>query len=390
MEVALVPRSFTPIITLFVCACLLLTQGCANIRHSAKSAPSLTSFLGFSELPDWYLTSRYSYPDSQWIYNDFGQHLHYRDVGEGPVILMLHQELSSSHMWEAWIEALRGDYRIIALDLPGSGLTGPTHCLTELKQSCPSNLSLNYLEHTLEYFIEDLKISNINIIGSGLGAYLAMGYSQKHPNRVAKLALLNPLGFKQTLPSSAGYMTTASFIARFVQPAPSITALLRQFYAQPEQHEASIKRAADLAQAQGSHHSNTIQIQMVTNLMNEGTAENFTKLATKGLILWGQQDSWGDPSHSSQWQTLLTEAQVVNYPALGRLLNEEQAELTVADVQAFLKGEALPSIEGLGTEGSFTLEDAANQFDKTAIFGEFEAPKQGDTSGSKSEPLDAP
>lgn len=376
MEFAPVLRLLKPVVTLLIVVSVLLSQGCANIQHAAKSAPSLTSFLGFSELPDWYLTSRYSYPDSQWIFNDFGQKLHYRDVGEGPVILMLHQELSSSHMWEAWIEVLRNDYRVIALDLPGSGLTGPTHCVDDLKDSCPSNLSLDYLEHTLEYFIEDMSLRRINLIGSGLGGYLAARYSQKYPNKVSKLTLLNPLGFEQDRPAGSGYLTHTSLLSRFIQPAPSITAILRQFYAQPDQHEAAIKRATDLAQAQGAHHSNTLQIGLVTELMTNNPAQALTGIKAESLILWGQQDNWGEPSHSDHWQALLKNTQVVNYPALGRLLNEEQAELTVADVHAFLQGQALPSIEGLGTEGSFTLDDAASQFDKASIFGDFEAPDE--------------
>ena len=56
-----------------------------------------------------------------------GLEIHYKDVGEAdkPVLLLLHGIASSLHVWDGWTAELAKHYRIVSLDLPGFGLTGP-------------------------------------------------------------------------------------------------------------------------------------------------------------------------------------------------------------------------------------------------------------------------
>src|SRR5690606_35933076 len=53
--------------------------------------------------------------------------LHVRDNGpkSAPVVIMLHGFGSSLHTWEPWAQLLRSEYRVIRIDLPGSGLSEP-------------------------------------------------------------------------------------------------------------------------------------------------------------------------------------------------------------------------------------------------------------------------
>jgi len=169
---------------------MLLGSGCASIKQAGKSSSSLAGFLGFSELPDWYVTNSYDYVDSNWLMNDFGTNIHYRDIGEGPVVLMIHGEMDSMHSWEPWIEELSSNFRIIALDLPGAGLTWETHCVYYKTDTCAVNLSHEYLSHALTYFLEDLHLSSVNIVASSYGAYLAVDYAFTNPHRVEELVLL--------------------------------------------------------------------------------------------------------------------------------------------------------------------------------------------------------
>lgn len=361
---------------------LTLAQGCASIKTSSKTSQSLSSFLGFSELPDWYLTSRYAYPDSFRQYNDFGLDLHYRDTGEGPVVLLLHGEMGSLHNWEPWIERMRSDFRVIALDLPGSGLTGPTHCIDDIVDTCPENLNLTYLEHTLKYFIEDMQVRQLSIVGSGLGAYLGARYTIANPQKVERLVLATPVGLQQELPESLATLTTLGPVMRYVQPAPVMTELYQDFYSEPENNQGAVKRAMDLGQADGAHRSNIIQLEMVAEFMRHGSADEFASIQVPTLILWGQQDKWGDSALAERWEAQFPDSELVLYPALGNRLMEEATEITSADVIAFLQDEPLPSIEGLGTGETFSLDDAASQFDKASLFGpQDDAPGEPDDGG---------
>lgn len=54
-----------------------------------------------------------------------GLRIHYREQGQGPTLLLLHGSNSSLFTWEGWVRELSENYRVITLDLPGHGLTGP-------------------------------------------------------------------------------------------------------------------------------------------------------------------------------------------------------------------------------------------------------------------------
>lgn len=367
--------------SLLVLTLLILTSlsGCANIKGAAKSSASLSSFLGISELPDWYITSRYTYPDSKWIENDFGLPIHYRELGEGPTVLLIHGEMSSMHTWEKWIETLSENFHVIALDLPGSGVTGATHCLKNNAKTCPSNLTESYIRHTLEYFIEDLQLRDLNLIGSSYGAYIAARYALDNPSNIEKLILVSPQGFQQSTPSSMTYLTSLAtrYVSRFLQPSFVVTDVVDDFYAYRENiKRVDLERYISLAQSDGAHASNIYQLDLVKELMEHGTTAQFDQLSNETLILWGKLDHWIDSTHAERWDSDIENSILVTYDYLGHALMEEDPELTVADASAFLLGDPLPSIEGLGIGGSFTIQDAASELDKEALFG------TGDTSDS--------
>ena len=72
------------------------------------------------------MKAKYGGPASQFITLQPGLTVHVRDEGRrgAPVIVLIHGSNSSLHTWEPWIAQLKGEYRVISLDLPGHGLTG--------------------------------------------------------------------------------------------------------------------------------------------------------------------------------------------------------------------------------------------------------------------------
>ncbi len=361
---------------------LAFVSACTNISGASKSSTSLSSFLGISELPDWYVSNQFRYPDSQWIENDFGLKLHYRDVGEGPVIVLLHGEMSSLHTWEEWIDTLSQDFRVIALDLPGSGLTGAPHCVSDPEDTCSENLSEEYIEYTLRYFFDDLKLRRFSLIGSSYGGYLASRYALKNSQRVDKLVLIAPMGFQQDIPEVMDYLTSPGLdlVTRYVQPSTLISTIVDDFYGDREAiTQASLERYIRLSQSDGAHESNVRMLKMVRNLMDNGTLTAFDDIGKKTLIMWGELDTWGDAAHAERWNEEISDSLLVKYPFLGHIPMEENPANTLPDVVAFLNDDPLPSIEGLGTGGTFTIQDAVENLDQESLFGAPQAPEQNET-----------
>ena len=51
--------------------------------------------------------------------------VHYREEGKGFPIVLIHGTASSLHTWNAWAKELKKTNRVIRLDLPAFGITGP-------------------------------------------------------------------------------------------------------------------------------------------------------------------------------------------------------------------------------------------------------------------------
>jgi hypothetical protein len=73
------------------------------------------------------LKHRYGADSLQTVQVD-GLTIHYQDTGprDAPVLVLLHGFGSSLQTWDVWAAKLELNYRVIRLDLPGFGLTGPS------------------------------------------------------------------------------------------------------------------------------------------------------------------------------------------------------------------------------------------------------------------------
>ena len=69
---------------------------------------------------------REKYADEGTRYIDVdGAEIHYRDEGQGPVVLLLHASFFNLKTWDQLVDTLKVDHRVIRLDFPNVGLSGP-------------------------------------------------------------------------------------------------------------------------------------------------------------------------------------------------------------------------------------------------------------------------
>ena len=143
------------------------------------------TFLWRSDVPRSELEARYAPPPSQFVELE-GQRLHYRDEGEGPPLLLIHGTAASLHTWDGWVEALRTEYRLIRLDLPGFGLSGPND---------RGNYSTEFRLQVIETWLDHLGIERCHVAGNSLGGFLAWRLALRAPQRVDRLILIDAAGY---------------------------------------------------------------------------------------------------------------------------------------------------------------------------------------------------
>jgi pimeloyl-ACP methyl ester carboxylesterase len=96
--------------------------------------------------------------------------VHYRDEGDQMIVFpsySIHGTAASLHTYDAWTSTLKATNRVIRMDLPAYGLTGPF----------PDR---NYsIQHYTEFkkLLDELKVKQCILVGNSLGGEIAWNYT---------------------------------------------------------------------------------------------------------------------------------------------------------------------------------------------------------------------
>ncbi|MEM7530521.1 MAG: haloalkane dehalogenase, partial [Pseudomonadota bacterium] len=109
-----------------------------------------------------------------------GSRMAYVEAGEGPVVLFIHGNPTSSYLWRNVIPYVSDNHRAVALDLIGMGA------------SDKPDIGYTFQDHYahVEGFVEALGLEDVTLVlhdwGGGLGTY----YATNHPENVRAVAMM--------------------------------------------------------------------------------------------------------------------------------------------------------------------------------------------------------
>ncbi|MBC3192423.1 alpha/beta fold hydrolase [Pseudonocardia sp. C8] len=111
-----------------------------------------------------------------------GHTVHYVDEGTGPTLLLLHGNPTWSFLWRDVIRALRDDFRCVALDLPGFGLSTPGPGYRHLPE-----------EHAdvVTGFVDAIGLDGATLVGQDWGGPIGLAAAQRRPGAFDRLVLAN-------------------------------------------------------------------------------------------------------------------------------------------------------------------------------------------------------
>ncbi|MBB3749704.1 haloalkane dehalogenase [Mycolicibacterium sp. BK634] len=163
-----------------------------------------------AERPAWVDDTLFPF-ESRFVEID-GHSVHYVDEGSGPVLLFLHGNPTWSFVYRGVIEALRDEFRCIAVDYPGFGLSsaapGYRYLPTEHAQ-------------VMGAFIEALGLSRVTLVAHDWGGPIGLALVEEHPGVFDRLVLANTWAW----PVSAPHVQVMSH----VMGGPLGRLLIRQF-----------------------------------------------------------------------------------------------------------------------------------------------------------------
>lgn len=107
--------------------------------------------------------------------------LNYKVEGSGEALVFIHGLSDSLLYWEFLAANLKNDYQIIRMDLRGHGES-------ELGSD---EITLDTYVDDLKCLLDDLNVSNVNLIGFSLGGAIAIEFTVKYPDIVDSLVLMS-------------------------------------------------------------------------------------------------------------------------------------------------------------------------------------------------------
>lgn len=107
--------------------------------------------------------------------------IHYRELGNGRPILLVHGLLTNSLLWADVAELLAEDFRVIAPDWPLGAHTMPLHPGADLTPPALARLIAD--------FIAGLDLENVTLVGNDTGGALCQLVAVDYPERLGRLVL---------------------------------------------------------------------------------------------------------------------------------------------------------------------------------------------------------
>lgn len=289
--------------------------------------------LGDPSVPREELVKKYGQAPSQ--YADLGNGItaHYRDQGNarGPVVVLLHGSNASLHTWEPWVVELADQFRIVTVDLPGHGLTGPVP---------GGDYSQEGMVKFVDEFATAMKLPPFALGGNSMGGGVAARFAIEHPARLTHLILVDAGGMPTQTERDPGiafrlartpilqnlmlYVTPRRLLEENLKTAIGddtlVTAEMVDMYWELNRREGN--RAASLKRFQ-----------------TEGDTfvqDNAAKIAVPTLILWGEADTLTPPDMGEAYTKAIKGSRLIVYNNVGHIPMEEVSETSSQAVREFM------------------------------------------------------
>jgi pimeloyl-ACP methyl ester carboxylesterase len=293
-------------------------------------------YMGFVDLAPEVVNSRYANEKSKFIKLgglQQGIELHYRDEGlsadenpDAPVLFLLHGIMASLHTWDGWVENLQDDFRIIRVDIPGFGLTGPY--ADGIYNVARSVDMLNQLSNKLN-------VDSFFLAGNSMGGYISWNFAAQYPEKVKRLILVDAAGYVFELPLLLELLRTPVLkdSMAFVTPRFIVSQTLNEVYGDGSKvTDETIDRYHQLMLREG----NRTAVVSVLKSLNEVDNDKIKQLKMPTLIQWGQVDAWIPLAHAEKFAAEIEGAKLITYPKVGHIPMEEIPQQSASDAKDFL------------------------------------------------------
>lgn len=287
---------------------------------------------GYFDRPLSELKEKYGGPPSRFLkVGDLN--VHYRDEGipeDSLPVVLLHGTGSSLHTYDKWVSVLKHRERVIRMDLPAFGLTGPFS---------DRNYSIDHYVAFLNRFLIQLGISDCIIAGNSLGGQIAGEFAIRHPEKVAKLVLIDAAGYKFNSKSTPiafrmARMPVVNKLLTFITPKFMAQSSVENVYADKSKvTDSLVDRYFELTLREGNRQAFVDRLTFPSDTFD---VEQLRSLKLPTLILWGEQDMLIPVSNALRFHDDLPNDTLIILKSTGHVPMEENPEKSLEALMNFL------------------------------------------------------
>lgn len=269
-----------------------------------------------------------------------GMKVHYRDEGvqtDSVPLILLHGMSSSLNTWDSVAMGLKAERRVISLDLPGFGLTGPS----------PENTyNFDYYSKFIDSFTTRLNIKRFILVGNSMGGAISWNYALHNPKALAKMILIDAAGYPKKGESGSLGFTIASTpvinnLLLYATPKFLVRKSLETIYFDKNRvTDAQVERFHDIAIREGNRAA-ALQIfkGSFTGSSKRFLNSNVSKISdikTPTLILWGDKDNLIGVNNVNNFLKDIQGSRAEIYKNVGHVPMEEVPGKVVESIKGFL------------------------------------------------------
>jgi pimeloyl-ACP methyl ester carboxylesterase len=293
----------------------------------------IVSFFGYQDIPLYKLKKKYT--DSYSYFVRVGQmDIHYKDQGDKkdsiPIVL-IHGTGSSLHTYDHWTKELILNHRVIRMDLPGYGLTGPF-----------PNRDYSYNKYVafLKVFLEKIGVKSCILAGNSLGGNIAWRFTIENSEMVNKLILIDAAGY----PMKSKSIPLAFKIAQIPIIQNIFTVISPRFVAKASVEnvykdktkidEELVDRYFELTLREGNRQAFVDRFKVKSDTISH---KKIKLINQRTLILWGEEDKLIPTQMAYLFHKDLPNDTLVILKNVGHVPMEESPSESLRPVIKFLK-----------------------------------------------------
>jgi pimeloyl-ACP methyl ester carboxylesterase len=274
---------------------------------------------GETALPDW---RTIDWPRHLHTAEIEGVKLNYVDIGSGErePIVFIH---GLGGQWQNWLENIpraAQERRVIALDLPGFGLSA----MPRDKITIPS------YGRTVEALCGQLELERVDVVGNSMGGFIGTEVAIQFPSRVHRLVLVSAAG-----------ITSADLARAPILTLGRVASAVASWGAARHRQTASRPRSRHMALALVARHPSLLKSDLAYEAFFKGTGkpgfddallacldydfrDRLPDIRQPTLIVWGEQDSIIPVKDAHEFERLISHSRKVVMSDTGHVAMAER------------------------------------------------------------------